>query len=145
MPPGTRTRSSLRAVWALGLTAACGNGWSGAPPGISTGPVASSPPRAADAGADSGAPSRDASPEGGAADASREDARATALSRFPAGTLSLRVREQAHVLAAPAEGSAYIGKITRGTRVAFRRVVPADPPPPSRRRARQPCAEFAEI
>lgn len=145
MPPESRARPLLRAGLAL-AAAACGNGWSGAPPGISVGPAASAPRgELAPAVADAASPPRDASPDGASRDAASEDATTTAPPRFPAGTLSLRVREQAHVLAAPADGSAYIGKVTRGTRVAFRRVVPAEALAPSRRRARPPCGEFVEI
>lgn len=45
---------------------------------------------------------------------------------FPEGTRSLEVRDQAHVLLAPDRASRHLGKITRGTRVGWKRVIPAD-------------------
>lgn len=45
---------------------------------------------------------------------------------FPEGTRSLEVREQSHVLASPDRKSRHLGKITRGTRVAWKRVLQTD-------------------
>src|SRR5687768_5483245 len=46
-------------------------------------------------------------------------------SDWPPETQSLEVRALSHVLAEPRRRADYIGKVTRGTRVAWKRVLPA--------------------
>jgi hypothetical protein len=66
---------------------------------------------------------------------------------FPPTTRSLRVRGVAHVMAAPEDGARYIGKITRGTRVRWQRIVGPDEDTRSegRKRRSKPCEAWAEI
>jgi hypothetical protein len=79
--------------------------------------------------------------------AATSDGRVELDDEFPAGTESLSVRELAHVLRAPRDRARYIGKITRGTRVGWKRVVAPDrePGPRRRRSRRKPCSAWVEI
>jgi lipoprotein-anchoring transpeptidase ErfK/SrfK len=79
--------------------------------------------------------------------AAASDGRVEVADPFPPETRSLKVSEIAHVLAAPADRAPYIGKITGGTRVAWKRVVAPDPEDPKkkRRRRREPCPAWVEI
>lgn len=73
------------------------------------------------------------------------DGRPSLAEDFPAGTRSLKVREVAHVFEAPSSRARYIGKIVGGTRVAWRRIVAADPPDASKRGRPERCAAWVEI
>lgn len=64
---------------------------------------------------------------------------------WPPGTRSLEVRAVAHVIGEPSDEARYIGKITRGTRVAWRRVVAPDDPPAGSRKKRKRCPAWVEI
>lgn len=69
---------------------------------------------------------------------------------FPEGTRSLEIREQSHVLAGPDRKARHLGKITRGTRVGWKRVVAADAGKealgdPSARKNGRPCPLWVEI
>jgi hypothetical protein len=69
---------------------------------------------------------------------------------WPPETHSLQVRETAHVLVAPIDRAAYIGKVTGGTRVGWQRSVAPDPEDPKvtktrRRRKGEPCLAWVEI
>jgi hypothetical protein len=152
MQPSSLHRSLIApAIVAIATTVAvgCSKGWTGRAPGYSTeqsGPAEAPRRRAAVATAskNAAAPAPAASGTPAAeAEGSRGD--------FPAGTNSLEVREQAHVRSEPTATSRYIGKITRGTRVGWKRVVaeatPSDETDAQQRRRRKgaPCPEWVEI
>lgn len=126
---------------------ACSARWTGPPPGYSE----PSPPGAvisdqSDGGGVAGTKpssveSAQVATPSGAAAAPKTGA------AFPAGTRSLTVKDQAHVRSGPSDLSRYIGKITRGTRVAWKRVVDETPPDdgkPHRQRG-APCPSWVEI
>ncbi|HEX7668818.1 MAG TPA: L,D-transpeptidase, partial [Polyangiaceae bacterium] len=111
--------------------------------GASAGPAASSKAVTGAAGA---APAT----AGTASAAGAGDNRVALPADFPPGTRSLQVREIAHVLGAPLDRAPYIGKITGGTRVGWRRVVAPDPEDPEivkKRRPRkgEPCPAWVEL
>jgi hypothetical protein len=67
-------------------------------------------------------------------------------------TQSLEVRALAHVLAEPQRRADYIGKVTRGTRVAWKRIIPGSGVPESEVRVsrrtwgtRKPCEYWVQI
>ncbi|HVU04521.1 MAG TPA: L,D-transpeptidase [Polyangiaceae bacterium] len=129
---------------ACAVTLACASHWTGQPPGYS---AASTEARTAEdagtAGEDAAAP-RPAPPESVATrEVGSEEPPQPAP--FPEGTRSLRVLDQAHVRSAPDDHSRYIGKITRGTRVAWKRVVAAaDDARPARGKPPR-CSTWVEI
>jgi hypothetical protein len=149
-----------RAKALLVITVAAGFGGGCAPAG-QTGPAVgestarpeTEPPATAPQAAPSSLP---AAPSSGSALTSDHangqggnDGRAAMAEDWPAGTRSLEVREIAHVLGAPEDRARYIGKITGGTRVAWKRVVAPDPIPegakPRKRRRNEPCPAWVEI
>jgi hypothetical protein len=101
-------------------------------------PARPAAPLTAAAAADAAAPAAPREPEG--------DGREELAPGYPPDTASLEVRAQAHVLSKPTDRARYIGKITRGTRVAFKRIVSPDPEEPgSKKSRRKPCPAWVEI
>jgi hypothetical protein len=117
----------------------------------SSGQKAARPRAAAVAPAPSAAPKAEAerSPPAKAAAAPPEeepgDGRVAVTVEWPEGTQSLELKDIAHVLREPADGARYIGKVMRGTRVAWKRVVAPDPPDPKKHRRKKPCPTWVEI
>jgi lipoprotein-anchoring transpeptidase ErfK/SrfK len=144
-------------IWAIfAVEIACSARWAGPPPGYTEPSLPSAAsseqsPVGGSAGT-GGEPSLTASavpatPSGGTAQKTGE---ALASAAFPAGTRSLTVKDQAHVRSGPSDLSRYIGKITRGTRVGWKRVVaearPDDDGADGKRRRRgAPCPSWVEI
>jgi hypothetical protein len=121
-------RPSLRPL--LGISAlvavACSHRWVGPPPGYTEpGALLAAPDGGgvtAEQAAKARAPSPTSAPELPPATAA-SGAEPSAAPAFPPGTRSLQVRDQAHVRGEPGDAARYIGKIARGTRVAWKRVV----------------------
>ena len=156
-----RHDSAVVAVVAAGiLAAACASAGHSAsrPIGVSESDVAparaeKSPGKSPSAGADGGTERAGASPspENPTTRAGNaEDGRVSLPEDWPPGTRSLEVKEIAHVLGVPTDRARYIGKVVRGTRVAWQRVVAPDREDPEvtrtrRRRRGEPCLAWVEI
>ncbi len=148
----------MKALLGVACTAllACSSRWNRPPPGLSEpgNPAPGSGAIAAPAGEarpvaspSSAAPA--GSPEAAASSRSPGAPEAPpSVAPFPEGTRSLRVTDQVHVRTAPDGRSRYIGKLTRGTRVTWKRVLPESAETESadtRRRRATACPSWVEI
>ncbi len=156
MQPSLRSVVVVSAALALG--AACAQRWTGAPPGYSEPGPTSAEADARTVGARAARPAAPADTSK-AVSAPSKGTRESGVDQgslpngWPADTRSLEVRATAHVLADADEDARHAGKITRGTRVGWSRVVSAESleteqgtaPKHRRRRRGEPCPSWVEI